>query len=71
MKINFKTLPLLGVLLAFMASDRARINYEFKTVPKLLKTIMIIVFAVFVTLVLVHGLDLLPDFLSIFNIQFP
>lgn len=70
MKPKRLILPLLGTFLAFMASQWPRIRYELRTVPSASKILLAIALGIFVTLALLHGLDLLPEFLSIFNIQF-
>ena len=58
--------------LAIMATSKIDfIRYELRTVASIGKILLAAFFSIFVTASLLHGLDLMDDFLSIFNIKFP
>lgn len=63
------TLAYLFTLLSLAASQRDWLRDIMKPWPSLWKIIMSVIAGVFVTAVLLHGLDLLPEFLAIFNIR--
>lgn len=60
-----------AALLAMMVGARARIAFEAKTAHGFGQVLAVVGISLVVVLVLIHALDLLPEFLSIFNIQFP
>jgi len=68
-KPKFTQLALLGTLLTLITSKWPRIRYELRYVPNIGKLILALLLGAFVTFALLHALDLLPEFLSIFNIQ--
>ena len=61
-------LAYLTTLLAFAISKRDWIWDIIKPWPRLWKIVVVVIAGIFVTAVLLHGLDILPEFLSIFNL---
>jgi|GEM_PF-3620382 len=64
-------LALLAMLSAMIIGQRARITSEMKTLGVAAKFLVVFAFSLFATLALLHGLDLLPEFLSIWSIDIP
>lgn len=62
---------LLFSVIAMAISARKRIWYYLQPWPSLGKILFAIGIGIFVTLALLHGVDLLPEFLSIFGIDMP
>jgi len=60
---------LLAALIGMAIGARAWIWDIIKPWPKAWKIVAAVLIGLFTTLLLVHGLDLLPEFLSIFNIN--
>lgn len=63
------SLALIAILISQVISARDWILDTVKPWPKLWKIVLVLFSALFITLAIVNGLDLLPELLSIFNVD--
>ena len=71
MKPRFKTLALLGILVAYVIGARDQIWYEIQPWPRWWKILLAIGFGIFVTLVLIWAFGLEYLLLHLLNIKHP